>query len=274
YQRPPLPNRPLLSRATTPGHCPHPSSLPKRSTPFAGTVRPLGCCPRRCADQSPKQLRHSPAHGARTRTHLTALSTMAAPNKNTCPTRAEGSHAPTRSPRYNNVNQSQAQRAGTSSASGRNPFASGTTGGFAPGTNGASSDEDRRTYSNGEASSNTNASAYTMAGGPGPAPVWPATPATPATLTMSALGTHQMHMGSFQPVHGWLAQPGPQDRLVRLAVPSRASSSVFAVGDANSRQSTAGSSISLEYQPAPPPRTMTNDIREVGAWCRRLERKK
>jgi hypothetical protein len=205
---------------------------------------------------------------------------MAAPNKNTCPTRAEGSYTPTRSPQYNNVNESQAQRAGTSSANGRNPFASGTTGGFAPSTNGASSDEDHhtmscRTYSSGEASSNTNASAYTMSGGPGagpgPAPIWPT---TPATLTEPTLGTHQMHMGSFHPLHGWLAQPGPQDRLVRLAVPSRASSSVLAVGDANSRQSTAGSSISLEYQPAPPPRTMTNDIREVGAWCRRLERKK
>ena len=190
---------------------------------------------------------------------------MAAPNNNTCPPRAEGSQ-------YNNVNESQTQRAGTSSASGRSPFA--------PGTNGVSSDEDRhtmshRTCSSGEASSNTNASAYTMSGGPGagpgPAPIWPA---TPATLTESALDTYQMHAGSFHPVHGWLAQPGPQDRLVRLAVPSRASSSVLVVGDANSRQSTAGSSISLEYQPAPPPRTMTNDIREVGAWCRRLERKK
>lgn len=196
---------------------------------------------------------------------------MSAPNNNTRPTGAEGSYTPTRSPQYNNANESQAQRASTSSASNRGPFT--------PGTNNTSSDEDRRTisrrtYSSGATSSNTNTSAYTMTGGPGagPAPLWPA---TPATLTESALGTHQMHAGSFHPVHGWLAQPGPQDRLVRLAVPSRASSSsVRAVGDANSRQSTAGSSISLEYEPAPPPRTMTNDIRGVGDWCRRMERKK
>lgn len=195
---------------------------------------------------------------------------MAAPNNNTRPTGAEGSYTPSRSPQYNNVNESQAQRASTSSASNRGPFT--------PDTINTSSDEDRRTisrrtYSSGATSSNTNASAYTMTGGPGtgPAPLWPA---TPAMLTESALGTHQMHAGSFHPVHGWLAQPGPQDRLVRLAVPSRASSSVRAVGDANSRQSTAGSSISLEYEPAPPPRTMTNDIRGVGDWCRRMERKK
>lgn len=198
---------------------------------------------------------------------------MAAPNNNTRPTGAEGFYTPTRSPQYTTVNESQAHRASTSSASNRGPFT--------PGTNNTSSDEDRRTvssrtYSSGATSSNnTNTSAYTPTGagpGAGPAPLWPA---TPATLTESALGTHQMHAGSFHPVHGWLAQPGPQDRLVRLAVPSRASSSsVRAVGDANSRQSTAGSSISLEYEPAPAPRTMTNDICGVGDWCRRMERKK